>query len=185
MNLAVNYLHARDNPVLVSGASGNSLCTIGTSASCPLVGIGLSGGILPNVLSDPSLFVLVPGTTTYNTLGYNKKVKVQNQPDWTVQGGATYTIDLGNAGKLTGEVQSYFNAGFLLSTITPNYKQKSYTKTDLRLTYAPNGGHFTIQGFVETVETKAVVNRVTISNYTYDGNYEAPRTYGVRVAYRY
>ncbi|WP_174275327.1 TonB-dependent receptor [Sphingomonas bacterium] len=185
LNLAVNYLHARDNPVVVSGASSNSLCTIGTSASCPNIQIGLTGGILPNVVSNPELFVAVPGTTTFNTVGYNKKVKVQNQPDWTVQGGAAYTIDLVNAGKLTGEVQSYFNAGFLLSTSTPNFMQKSYTKTDLRLTYAPAGGRFTVQAFVENIENVAVVNRVTVSNYTYDGNYEAPRTYGLRVGFRY
>ncbi len=186
LNLAVNYLHARDNPVLVSGASSNTLCSIGTSASCPLVGIGLSGGILPNPLSNPGLFVLVPGTTTtFNTLGYNQKVKVQNQPDWTLQVGASYTFDLQKFGQITAEWQTYFNGGFLLSTITPNYGQDAYTKTELRLTYAPPGGHWTIQGFVENLEDEAVVNRVTVSNYTYDGNYEPPRTFGVRIAWRY
>ena len=186
LNLAVNYLHARDNPVLVSGASSNTLCTIGTSASCPLVGIGLTGGILPNPLSDPSLFVQVPGTTTsFNTLGYNRTVRVQNQPDWTLQMGASYVFSLQQYGTLTAEWQTYFNAGFLLSTSTPFYEQGAYTKTELRLTYARPGGHWTVQGFVENLEDEAVVNRVTVSNYTYDGNYEAPRTFGARIAYRY
>ncbi len=178
-------MHARDNPVLVSGGSSNNLCTIGTSASCPLVGIGLGGAILPNPVSNPELFVLVPGTTaSFNTLAYNKKARVQNQPDITLQGGVAYDLDLGGSGHLVGEVQSYFNGGYLLFVNTPNFKQKRYTKTDLRLTYHLPGDHFSIQGFVENVENKAVINRVTFSNYTYDGNYEAPRTYGVRAAWK-
>ncbi len=185
INFAVNYMHARDNPVVISGTSSNNLCSIGTSASCPLVGVGLNGGILPNPVSNPNLFVQVPGTSTYNTLTYNTKVQVQDQPDWTVQGGAAYTFNLQRLGDLTAEVQTYFNGGYLLSAITPNYNQSSFTKTELRLTYAPPGGHLTVEGFVENLENVAVVNRVTLSNYTYDGNYEAPRTYGVKLSYRY
>ena len=185
LNFAVNYMHARDNPVLISGTSSNNLCSIGTSASCPLIGIGLNGGILPNPVSNPTLFVQVPATSTYNTLTYNTKVQVQDQPDWTVQGGGAYTFDLKRLGNLTAEVQTYFNGGYLLSAITPNYNQKSFTKTELRLTYAPPGGHLTVEGFVENLENVAVVNRVTVSNYTYDGNYEAPRTYGIKLSYRY
>ena len=186
LNLAVNYMHARDNPVAVSGASSNNLCTIGTSASCPLVGIGLGGGLLPNPVSNPELFQLIPGTTTsFNTLAYNQKAEVQNQPDLTIQAGASYDVDLGSSGHVLGEVQTYYNDGFLLFVNTPNYRQKSYTKTDLRLTYFLPGDHFSLQGFVENVENKAVLNRVTFSTYTYDGNFEAPRTYGARLAYKF
>jgi iron complex outermembrane receptor protein len=185
LNFAANYMHARDNPVLVSGASSNNLCVIGTSASCPAIGIGLSGGILPNPVSNPGLFVLVPGTTTYNTLAYNKKARVQNQPDITLQGGASYNLDLGTHGRLLGEWLTYFNGGYLLIVNTPNFMQKSYTKTDLRLTYYFPGDHLSIGAYVENLENRAVINRVTFSTYTYDGNYEAPRTFGGRMNWKF
>jgi iron complex outermembrane receptor protein len=186
LNLAVNYMHARDNPVLVSGASSNNLCSIGTSASCPAIGIGLGGAILPNPVSNPSLFQLVSGTTaTYNTLGFNQKARVQNQPDITFNVGSSYDFDLAQGGVVRAEWQTYFNGGYLLILNTPNYMQGAYTKTDLRVNYLWPDNHTTIQAFVENIENNAVINRVTFSNYTYDGNYEAPRTYGIRLAYKY
>lgn len=199
LNLAANYLRARDDPFPVS-VTDNGICAIvapgGTCTTRPEVRLGFGGGILPNPVSNPELFVpvlgpdgrqiVVGGVPQFNALGYNKKTRVQNTPDITLRGGIAYDIDLGTAGTLTPEVQTYFNGGYLLSKALVNFKQKSYTKTELRLTYRNAKDNLSLQAFVENLEDEAVIGRVTIaSGGGFSGTFAAPRTYGLRLGYRY
>ena len=87
--------------------------------------------------------------------------------------------------KLTPEVQSYFNGGYILSRALINFQQKSYTKTELRLTYQNRNG-LSLQAFVENLEDEAVIGRATVSNGgAFSGTFAAPRTYGLRLGYRF
>ncbi len=199
MNVALNYLHARDDPFGVSvGQSG--ICGIvapgGTCTTRPEVGLGYLGGILPNPVSNPGLFapikdssgnqIVVGGVPQFTALGYNTPTRVQNTPDFSAQFGMAYEIDLGNGGTLTPEVQTLYSGNYLLSRAFPQYPQEAYTKTELRLTYrSPNQG-LTLQAFVENLEDNATIGRVTVaSGGGFSGSYAAPRTWGVKAGYKF
>ena len=198
INFAANYLRSRDDPFPISAFS-NGICGIvapgGTCTTRPEVGIGFNSGFLPNPVSNPELFVPIRnadgtqlvsgGVPQFLTLGYGGKSRVQNSPDITLRAGIAYEIDLGDAGTLTPEVQSYFNGGYILSRALINFQQKSYTKTELRLTYQNRNG-LSLQAFVENLEDEAVIGRATVSNGgAFSGTFAAPRTYGLRLGYRF
>lgn len=198
-NLAVNYLHARDDPYAVA-VGNDGICGIvapgGTCTTRPEVRLGYLGGILPNPVSNPELFlpikdasgaqVVVGGVPQFTALGYNQRSRVQNTPDISLQVGAAYQIDLGSAGTLTPEVQMLYTGNYLLSRAFPQYLAPAYTKTELRLTYKTLNENMTVQAFVENLENKATIGRVTVaSGGGFSGSYAAPRTWGVKVGYKF
>ena len=199
LNLAVNYLHARDDPFPVS-VTNNGICGIvapgGTCTTRPEVQLGYLGGILPNPVSNPGLFVplrdangvqiVSGGVPQFRALGYNTPTRVQNTPDISAQFGMSYEFDLANGGTLTPEVQTLFSGSYLLSRAFPNYLQGSYTKTELRLTYRSPDRDLSLQAFVDNLENEATIGRVTVASGSgFSGSYAAPRTYGVKLGYRF
>ena len=200
LNLAANYLRARDDP-FPAPTFNNGVCDIvspgGTCTTRPEVRLGFGGGILPNPVSNPELFVpvlgpngqqlVVGGVPQFETLGYNVKQRVQNQTDFSLRAGIAYDIDLGEMGTLTPEVQTYYNDGYLLAPVLQrSFNQESYTKTDLYLTWRNIGEDLTFQAFIQNIENKAVIGRVTTgSGGGINGTYQPPRTWGLRLSYRY
>ena len=199
INLAVNYLHARDDPFGVS-VGNNGICGIvapgGTCTTQPEVRLGYLGGILPNPVSNPNLFVpirdangvqiVVGGVPQFTALGYNTPTRVQNTPDISAQFGISYEIDLGDSGTLTPEVQTLFSGSYLLSRATPQFLQESYTKTELRLTYRTASKNLSLQAFVENLENEATIGRATVaSGGGINGSYGAPRTWGVKAGFKF
>ena len=199
LNFAVNYLHARDDPFGVS-VTNNGICGIvapgGTCTTRPEVQLGYLGGILPNPVSNPELFAPVLGpdgkqivvgvVPQFTALGYNTPTRVQNTPDISAQFGLSYEIDLGNGNTLTPEVQTLYSGSYLLSRAFPQYLQKAYTKTELRLTYRAADDGLTVQAFVENLENKATIGRVTVaSGGGFSGSYAAPRTWGIKAGYKF
>lgn len=168
-------------------------------------GVGPQGAPFPNPQTDPSRFsqVFLPNGAAavqggnlpvYNyiiagTLSDGRRVQSQTplSPEFVVQAGAAYEIDLGGAGVLTPSVQSYFSSSFINSAFTPNFgNQRAYTKTDLRLTYTTADERFSLQGFVENIENTAVLNRVAFGgNRSLNVVYQLPRTYGVKASVRF
>ena len=147
-------------------------------------------------MSNPELFVpirdaagnqvLVGGVPQFLSLGYGGKSRVQNTPDISLRAGLAYEIDLGDRGTLTPEVQTYFNGGYILSRALINYRQRAYTKTELRLTYETSKRNVSVQAFVENLENEAVIGRATVSNGgAFSGTFAAPRTWGVRLGYKF
>ncbi len=198
LNFAANYLHSRDDQFPISAFS-NNICGIvapgGTCTTNPAVGVGFNSGFLPNPVSNPELFVpiltasgtqlVVNGVPQFLSLGYGGKSRVQNTPDITLRAGIAYEIELADGATLTPEVQTYFNGGYILSRALINFQQQSYTKTELRLTYESAGG-LSLQAFVENLENEAVIGRATVSNGgAFSGTFAAPRTYGLRLGYRF
>ena len=199
LNFALNYLHARDDPFPVS-VTNNGICGIvaagGTCTTRPEVQLGYLGGILPNPVSNPELFVPIldangrqivsGGVPQFTALGYNTPTRVQNTPDISAQFGIAYEIDLGHSGTLTPEVQTLFSGNYLLSRAIPNYLQNAYTKTELRLTYRAPDKRLSLQAFVENIEDAATIGRVTVaSGGGFSGTYGAPRTWGLRAGYKF
>jgi iron complex outermembrane receptor protein len=199
LNLSVNYLRARDDPFPVS-VTNNGICGIvapgGTCTTRPEVQLGYLGGILPNPVSNPELFVpilgangqqvVAGGVPQFTALGYNTPQRVQNTPDISAQFGMSYEAELGDGSKLVPEVQVLFSGNYLLSRAFPNYLQEEYTKTELRLTYRTADDRLSLQAFVENLEDEATIGRVTVaSGGGFAGSYAPPRTWGLRLGYRY
>jgi len=168
------------------------------------IGVGPNGFAFPNALSDPGRFkqIFLPsgapatsgGLPVYNYViagkgsdGKTYSADIPFSPEFSVRTGVAYDIDLGDTGKLTPSVQTFLNGGYFnLDFNTPLDRQRAYTKTDLKLTFVTLNGRYSLQGYVENIENTAVLNRVAIgSNHSYNGVYEVPRTYGIKLGARF
>lgn len=209
VNIAFNYLHAREldygvNTFNYGGAA--AFCNIVTNC-VPASGEAntVQGTPFPNSRTDPNRFVPVlgaDGKPVVSTTGVPQLLDViagkgldgtvytskkAFQPDYTFQLGAAYTIELGSAGTLTPEVQSYFSSSYILTDLTPNFgNQPSFTRTDFRLTYRTANDKFRLQAFINNVESSAVITRaVYASNRTLQASYAIPRTFGVSAGVKF
>ena len=191
LNLSVNYLHARYknypsyNPpsficfYLAGGCQG------GTFSSSAPANFGVGGGYFPNAQTNPELFVAT-GIVGFDYAVIPPDRRVQNTPDWSAQFGASYKIDLGRSGTLTPEFHTIWSDTYLLSGAAPNIVQKAYFKTDIRIGWASANDHLSAQIFVQNLEKEATLGRITTgSNGQVQGTYDDPRTYGLRVGYRF
>jgi iron complex outermembrane receptor protein len=197
LRAAVNYLHAR-NTVAPLGIFGSGLCTISTGPTSPCGApgsperirnqAGLGSGFFPNPQTNPELFVPIINSagviTGYDSLFFGEKTRVQNTPDWSGIFGASYELPLSDGATLTPEVDVLWSDNYLLSASAPNVLQKAYAKIDARLTYRTENG-LSLQAFVQNLTDKATLGRITTGTLSAQGTYSDPRTYGVRLGYRF
>ncbi|MEG3153883.1 TonB-dependent receptor [Sphingomonas sp. RB1R13] len=188
---SLNYLHARYKPYpsyippsficfyLVGGCQG------GTFSSNAPANYGVGGGYFGNAQTNPGDFVNT-GISGFQYAYIPRDRRVQNTPDWSAQFGASYRIDLGGAGTLTPQFNTIWSGRYLLSPQAPNIEQKSYFKTDARISWVSADGHLSGQVFVHNIEKEATLGRITVSsNGQVQGTYDDPRTYGVKLGYRF
>ena len=189
---SLNYLHAR-NTVAPLGIFTSGLCTISTgSGPCVTNPVearaGLGSGFFPNPFSNPELFVAIRNSagviTGYDSLFFGQKTRVQNTPDWTGSFGASYEIGLGDDATLTPEFDVLYSDNYILSASAPNVLQKAYAKVDARITLRNRDG-LSIQGFVQNLTNEATLGRITTGTLSAQGTYSDPRTYGVRLGYKF
>lgn len=142
-------------------------------------------------LAQATGFRLVPGTTNQLDLSGNR---IPLSPDFTVTLGASYRIRLGGAGSLTPEARFFWSDSYFVNEF--NYdagipgravgKQGSYTQTSLRLTWMSDDERFMLQGFVDNLEDKAILNRAVIGGQgAIFQNYAPPRIFGVKGGFRF
>lgn len=189
---AISYLRAR-NTVAPLGIFTSGLCTISTgSGPCVTNPVesraGLGSGFFPNPFTNPELFVAIRNSagviTGYDSLLFGQETRVQNTPDWSGTLGASYDFDLGSGTTLTPEFDLLYSGSFLLSATAPNVVQKAYAKLDLRLTLRMASG-LSVQSFVQNVTDQATLGRITTGTLSAQGTYSDPRTYGIRLGYRF
>ncbi len=208
VNIAFNYLNAREidyavNTFEFGGAA--TFCNVTTSCTAASGERNtVQGTPFPNARTDPSRFIpildpngnqiVIGGVPQFKYViagkgldGTTYRSKKAFSPDYTVQLGIAYTVDLGSAGSITPEVQSYFNAGYILTDLTPDFgNQPSFTKTDLRLTYLTANEKLRVQAFVNNIEDTAVITRAVYGNHrSLLTSFAQPRTYGVQVGVRF
>lgn len=192
LNASVNYLRARykDYPTFVPA---NFICFYISQPSCGAGSFpptapqnyGVGGGYFPNAQTNPEDFILT-GINNFSYAYIPNDRRVQNTPDWSAQFGASYDVDLGSAGTLTPQFNTIWSGKYLLSPAAPNIEQRSYFKTDARITWVDRDGNLSIQAFVQNLENKATLGRITVgANGQIQGTYDDPRTYGVRLGYRF
>jgi iron complex outermembrane receptor protein len=208
LSLAYNYLNAKQLDYGVNTFNFGGLAGFcGITPSC-VPGSGeantVQGTPFPNARTDPNRFVPVldangnqvvsGGVPQYRYVlagtgrdGTKYTAQRAFSPKHTVQLGAAYTFQLGALGRLTPEVQTYYNSGYILTDLTPGYgNNESFTKTDLRLTYQTLDGDYTFQVYVNNVEDKATVSRAVYGNHrSLLVTYAPPRSYGARLAVRF
>jgi iron complex outermembrane receptor protein len=120
----------------------------------------------------------------YDSLFFGKKTRVQNTPDWSANIGISYEIPMGDGATLTPEADMIYSGDYLLSASAPNFIQEAYAKVDARLTYRTDDG-LSFQAYVQNVTNKATLGRITTGTLSAQGTYSDPRTYGVRLGYRF
>ena len=192
LNASINYLHSRYE-AFPRYAPANFVCFYISSPSCgsgafpPTApqNYAVGGGYFPNAQTNPENFIDT-GIDNFNFAYIPTDLRVQNTPDWSAQFGASYDIDLGDAGILTPQFNTQWTGDYLLSPSAPNIEQGSYTKTDARIVWVNADGRLTAQVFVHNLEDEATLGRITTrSNGEIQGTYSDPRTYGVSVGYRF
>ena len=208
MTLAYNWLDAKQLDYAVNTfnyGGGASFC--GVTPSC-VAATGeantVQGTPFPNARTDPNRFIpvldangaqivvggvpqvryVIAGTGRDGTKYTSRKAF---SPKQTFQIGFAYDFSLGSAGTLTPEIQTYYNSGYILTDLTPDYgSNPAYTKTDLRLTYRNADGKFSLQAFVNNLEDKAIITRAVYTNHrALLVNYAPPRSFGLNAAYRF
>ncbi len=208
MNLDYNWLNAKQLDYSVNTFNfGGTAGFCGITPSC-VASTGeantVQGTPFPNANTDPNRFVpvvdangtqvVVGGVPQYRYViagtgrdGTKYTSRKAFSPKQTFQIGLAYDIGLGGAGTLTPEIQTYYNSGYILTDLTPDYgNNEAYFKTDLRLTYRTADGKFTAQAFVNNVENKAIITRAVYTNHrALLVNYAPPRSYGLSAGLRF
>ena len=108
-------------------------------------------------------------------------------PTWSLAAGLEHEWDIYNStltARIQTKVQSESNFSFY------NYQdtlQRSYTMSDFFLTFRPVRSRWTITGYVRNLENSVVFADAEESAYanSYAYEYYPPRTYGVRVQYKW
>lgn len=146
---------------------------------------GVGGGYFPNALTNPEDFVET-GIDSFNFAYIPTDLRVQNTPDWSAQFGASYEFDLGDAGTIRPQFNTQWTGDYLLSPSAPNVEQESHFKTDIRVIWESVDSTWSAQAFVQNLENEATLGRITVrSNGEIQGTFSDPRTFGVRVSYRF
>ncbi len=199
LRAAVNYIHARNSVVPVPLGFNSGLCFASANATgnvpgspCALDALannrGFGFGFFPNAFTNPELFIPVrnaAGTIVdYQSIYDGKKTRVQNTPDWSANFGLSYELPIGETSTLTPEVDVLWSGKYLLSAATPNVEQRSYAKVDARLTFRTDSG-LSLQAFVNNLTNQATLGRITTATLSAQGTYSDPRTYGVRLGYKF
>jgi iron complex outermembrane receptor protein len=87
---------------------------------------------------------------------------------------------------LSPSVESYYQtATYLREFNLPVDRVQDYTRSDLALTYTTADSRWLAQLFAHNVEGTAIRNIAYVLNGKYYGIYDAPRTYGARVSYKF
>jgi iron complex outermembrane recepter protein len=128
--------------------------------------------------------------TTPNGTDYAGK-KLDKTPNVTLNVGYTHNWNLASGARLTGYVGSKYSSSYVTSdtgsaTAAPiQFKQKSFTKSNLSLMYSGVNDDFDLQLYIKNIENKSqLMGSVAFfgSNYGYMSE---PRTLGVRASYRF
>jgi iron complex outermembrane receptor protein len=111
--------------------------------------------------------------------------QLPNAPSTSVRLEYHHDFSLPNGGKLTPMVASYWQSTSYSEPFNFDvYKIRSYSKTDLQLTYAATE-HWQVAAYVQNVEDRAVRSSdFSLLGHVYS-DFNPPRIFGMRVSYRY
>jgi iron complex outermembrane recepter protein len=109
-----------------------------------------------------------------------------NAPQESLRVQYSHDFELGANGKLTPSAAVYWQAkSYLREFNLPIDLVPAYSKTILRLTYVDSSERWKGEAFVNNLEDKAVRNGELLFLGQYYSYYNPPRTFGLRLFYRY
>ncbi|RMA78784.1 TonB-dependent receptor [Umboniibacter marinipuniceus] len=108
-------------------------------------------------------------------------------PDYTIALGASYSIPMGSMGELVPGAFLYHSADYKTQNVEYFFaKQEAYTTLDLRATWYTPLDDVSVQAYAKNVTEEVYLTETTVfSRGRAMGDYNAPRTFGVRVAYNF
>jgi iron complex outermembrane receptor protein len=109
---------------------------------------------------------------------------LDRSPTFVASAGYTYTLPLANDGTVTASVHSRLSDSYVLTnySVPAQFRQPSYTRTDVTVGYNAPGQRWYVQGFAHNLENHIQItsidgsDNITISD---------PRTYGVRAGFKF
>lgn len=109
-----------------------------------------------------------------------------NAPEETFRLAYSHTFSLGSAGTLTPAAQVYWQAkSYTDIANSAQAVRGDYSKTDLNLTYKTESGRMTVDAYVHNLENHTVWQSANAKWDETMAFYLPPRTFGVRVGYRF
>lgn len=111
----------------------------------------------------------------------------QQAPEWTIGAAVQRSFNVWD-GQLTTRVQTkYQTEQFYTFFNRPDDKQDSYATVNFLGTYAPNGSPWQFQAYVNNLSDEVVFSNAGPNDraFVYAYTYQAPRTYGGRVSYKW
>lgn len=114
--------------------------------------------------------------------------RTRNTPDWTLQVGARYELELPNGGKLQlGGSLSATDKQFFTEFEDSRLSASSYTLIDANIKYTTPGGRISVNLFGKNLSDEMVLSGAfaIATSRTIAGTYLPPRTYGVTLSYSF
>jgi iron complex outermembrane receptor protein len=109
-----------------------------------------------------------------------------NAPRYSARLTYGHEFDLGHRGRITPSAAVYYQShNFLREFNLPIDTVRSYTKSNLDLEYNDSTNHWKIDAYVDNVENRVIRNGGITAVGLYYSDYDPPRTYGVRIGYKY
>jgi len=107
-------------------------------------------------------------------------------PRLTMRLDYAHDFRLANGGTFTPKISAYWQSkSYLRDVNLPIDEVDAYAKTNFNLAYEAPGAKWSAQAFVYNLEDRRVRNYALTALGHYFSDYDPPRTYGVRIAYRY
>lgn len=110
-----------------------------------------------------------------------------NSPEWTVNVGYQRTFELGSLNLIAGAQTRIESSRYLALTYLPEARQGSYMMSDAFITLESADRTWSITGYINNIEDEVVLANASLKPVV-DVNYvtlRPPRTYGVRLGYKF
>lgn len=91
--------------------------------------------------------------------------QLDRSPEWTASAGYTYTYPLANGGSIGAGVRSRLSDSYMILSpvLRAQFRQPSFTKTDLTITYTAPQNRWYLQGFVKNLENAVTLSSATVA----------------------
>lgn len=109
-------------------------------------------------------------------------------PDVTLSVMVAYDFDLGDAGRITPYLQTYYSDSYNTDDVVTysTQEQDSYTKTDFRVIWTSANENISAEVFIENIEDEDVLARTNVGgNDLVQTSYLHPQNYGIKFGYNF
>jgi len=135
--------------------------------------------------TDARYSSFTPDAVNYPTFSFKDK-PLDHAPKNVVTLGYVHTFMLGDDAKFDVSARTRLSSAYYMIDLNnlSQFRQPSYTKTDVTATYTAPGDRYYVQGFVKNIENEITLAAVQ-SGLNSGATIEAPRTYGVRAGVKF